>query len=191
MNLSDLFNNECLIYDIKYTEKGFVVDKYRSKIITRKLYDEVLSYRTYRFIGRDYPDDLPTEIKLLKEKGYKDIGLFVPNNLVNKVICPNYLLSIKLHLMERNCQLLEKVYDIVNIDNNERIRTFIIYVDIKTGIVYQMNMGILGSNVESNIMLLQKYAYVNYQKSKFFNNEETENHKSVLKLTHKKGDLSE
>ena len=190
MNLSDLFNNECLIYDIKYTEKGFVVDKYRSKIITRKLYDEVLSYRTYRFIGRDYPDDLPTEIKLLKEKGYKDIGLFVPNNLVNKVICPNYLLSIKLHLMERNCQLLEKVYDIVNIDNNERIRTFIIYVDIKTGIVYQMNMGILGSNVESNIMLLQKYAYVNYQKSKFFNNEETENHKSVLKLTHKKGDLS-
>ncbi len=191
MNLSNIFNNECLIYDIEYTEKGFAVDKYRSKIITRKLYGEVLSYRTYRFIGRDYPDDLPTEIKLLKEKGYRDIGLFFPNNLVNKVICPNYLLGIKLHLMERNCQLLEKVYDIINIDNKEQIRTFIIYVDIKTGVTYQMNMGIIGRNCKSNITLLQDHGYINYQDSKFFNENVTKNHKSVLKLSHKKRGLSE
>ncbi len=184
--LKDIFNTECLIYDIEYTQTGFAVDKYRSKIITNHTNGETISYRTYRFIGRDYPKDLSMEIKALRKKGYKDIGVLYPNELVSQIICSNYLLTLKLSLMERNCQLIEKIYDTIYTKDDIKIRTFIIYVDIKTGIVYQMNMGIIGSYNQKNINLLNEYNYINYKDSNFYNSNQINNHKNILNLTHKK-----
>ncbi len=182
-----LFDNEAYVYDIEYVDGKFQVTKYYTKIESEQVNGTAKSLRKFHYIETTFPESLQAEITSLKSQGYKHIGNFFPNDLVNYVICPNYLLSLKLWLMEKNCVLLEKLYNVVSINGEEKIMTYIVYVDLKTGIVYQMNMGILGANVSDNYSVLQANAYIPTEQSKFYNDLEAFKTTAPLTLNRKKG----
>ena len=155
-------------YDINLDDNLDIrVDTYGVDIETKMIDGKKRSSFIFSLLNSVVPDNVEEYIKKLKEKGfisYKNFG----DNSFKSIIKNDPLKDLQISLLNFKHKLLEKVYDVVIIDNVHYIFTYLIYINVNTGKKYMINLGNLGLSNENLIMYLENNGYKSLGSSLLF-----------------------
>lgn len=115
------------VYNIAVDERGLRVDLYGVTLV----HDGKKSFYKFDHDSSVYPEDMKTYLEFLQSYNYMSIKRFESKS---DVISTNPLVNMKLAILNRTSQLIEKVYDDhVIIEGINYIAKYAHYIDVKNG----------------------------------------------------------
>ena len=148
-------------YDIIKDENNYHVHIYKEEIVNKRNKGKIDSYRAFTLLDDIYPDDLEKCIKELKSLGYLNGSKVIPEDYEG-ILINNPIVKLKLMHLSHKIKILEKVYTDYIIDNINYILTYMVYIDLDTGLIkilYLGNLGIYNDNM-INDLINRGYTYI-------------------------------